>query len=333
MSTEGHLDKEQTTPAPELAAFIPATPADNFPPEPPPRAPERAVTPRSIFPRLSTAPRADLRKFRARQEEFARHLRARLSGHLHLEIGVNLSRLETLPFGILLAEFSYPTHLTLLRLEPLNAACFLEIPAQVGLSLVDRELGGPGKCHEPDRALTEIESNILTRLVELIAGEWCDSWSDIRELRAIAMGVENNPAFMRIHPADAPMLAIGFDMQLAGATRQLLLAFPYAAVEPLIQHLNARVQTEKEPEPSPAMNGLKWNTAYDDVSIRISAELPSLKISTKEVATLKAGDVISLNAEAFQQLQISLARKPKFVASAGRSGTHWAAKITQLIEG
>jgi flagellar motor switch protein FliM len=285
-----------------------------------------------VFRKLSAFSATELRKLKARQEEFARALAGRLSAHLHLEVGLKISRLETVAFGKLMGELSNPTYLALFRLEPLKAACLMEVPSQLGLSIVDRELGGAGECSEKDRSLTEIESRILSRIVELTVSEWCTSWSDLQELKPVLTGHESNSAFVQSHPADTMMLVIGVEMQLGELTKPMLFAFPYPAFEPLIKKLNTESEAEKKSVAKTAVAALKWNPAYDDVAIKVTVEIPSLKIKTNELAKLKAGDVITLDSEAFQHLRLSLAQKPKFVASAGRSGPHWAAKITKLIE-
>ena len=49
-----------------------------------------------------------------------------------------------MPFEKLIDEFLNPTYIALLKFEPLKGTCLLEIPTQLGLSIVDRELGGTG---------------------------------------------------------------------------------------------------------------------------------------------------------------------------------------------
>jgi len=325
-------DKEQSAPAPE-AEDLPMAASSSSPAGSPTPAIEKSNAQPSLFRRHSSFSATELRKLKARHEEFIRSLTARISGHLRLEIGLKISQLETVPFGKWMSELSNPTHLTLLKLEPFKDVCLLDFPPQLALSIVDRELGGAGECSEADRALTEIESRILSRIVDLVIGEWCASWSDIQELRPVLNGHESNGTFVKCHAADAMMFVVGIETQMGELTKQILFAVPCSALEPLIKKLNTEAEVEKKPFSKATGTALKWNPAFDDVAIKVTAEIPSLKITTKEVAKLKAGDVISLEPEVFQHLRLSLAQMPKFVASAGRSGPHWAAKITKLIEG
>jgi flagellar motor switch protein FliM len=285
-----------------------------------------------VFRQLSSLSAADFRKLKLRQEDFIRSLSARLAGHLRLEVGLKISRLDTLPYRKFAGGLSNPTHLVLLKLEPLNGLCLLDIPPQLGLSIVDRELGGKGVCSENERALSEIEVRILSRVIELTTAEWCHSWSGIQDLRPVFVGYESSASFIQNFPQDTLMLVLGIEMQIGELTRQMHFAFPYPTVEPLIKKLGASAPGAREVTEKRTPAALKWNPALDDINLQVSAELPSLKITAREVASLKSGDVIPLDSEILQHLQLSLAQKPKFLATMGRCGPRWAAKITKVLE-
>jgi len=286
--------------------------------------------PSLVFRRLSSFSATELRKLRERQEEFIRSLAARLSGHLRLEVGLKITRLESMPFEKLTDGLSNPTYLSLLKLEPLKGICLLEIPPQLALSIVDRELGGAGVCLDENRALTEIESRILSRVVEMSVGEWCASWSDMLELRSTLLRHESNAAFVQSISPDTMMLILGIEMQMGEITKQINFGFPHLGLEPLIQKLDT--DADKLPKAKSTPASPKWNRMLDDVNIKVTADLPTLKITTRELANMKAGDVIPLDPEILQNLRVSLAKKQKFLATAGRCESSWAARITKVLE-
>jgi flagellar motor switch protein FliM len=281
------------------------------------------------FRRLSSFSPTQLRKLRIRHEEFLRSLAARLSIHLRSEIALKMSRLETMPFHKFVDELASPTYLALLELDPLKGICLLEIPSQLGLSIIDRELGGAGTCGEEERALTEIEGRILGKFVEMTISEWCNSWRDMLELKPALVGNESNGGFLQGYTPETTMLVLGVELEMGELSRQMHFAFPYDTLEPLIRKLNSEATGGKKPAakiPSPA---LKWNPLLDEVPIKISAQLPALEITAKELAKLTSGQVILLQPEMFRQVQLSLAQRPKFVATMGRCGSRWAAKISK----
>ena len=68
------------------------------------------------------------------------------------------------------------------------------------------------------------------------------------------------------------------------------------------------------------------------INVALKTGIDELKITTRELANMKPGDVISLEPEVLQNLRVSLAKKQKFVATAGRCESRWAAKITKALE-
>ena len=104
--------------------------------------PEPATADPFQFRELSSLTSAELRKLRLRHEEFIRSLGARLSSYLRLEVGLQMSKLETAHYQKFVEGTSNPTYLAMLKLAPLQGICLLEIPPEVGLCIVDRELGG-----------------------------------------------------------------------------------------------------------------------------------------------------------------------------------------------
>lgn len=292
----------------------------------------RTVTP-YIFRQLSSFSPAQLRKLRVRHEEFIQQLAARLSVHLRLEILLKMSRLDTMSFGKFRNELSSPTYLALLELEPLKGICLLDIPSQLGSSIIDRELGGEGTCGLDERALTDIEARILSKTVEITINEWCSSWQDMLDLKPALIGHENDGAFIQRYAPEASMLVLGIEMQIGELTKQIHFCFPFQMLEPLIQKLNLEADGGKKPAAKIPTQPLKWNPLLDEVPIDVSARLRGLKLPAKQVAQLAIGDVIAFDSEMFQQVQLSLAQKTKFVASLGRSGPNWAAKISKIVDG
>jgi flagellar motor switch protein FliM len=283
-----------------------------------------------IFRRLSSFSTTELRKLRVRHEEFISSLAARLSVHLRTEIGLKMSSLEAMTFEKFVEELSNPTYLALLKLEPLSGTCFLDIPPRLGLSVVDCELGGPGVCVEEERSLSEIESRVISRFVEINFSEWCSSWSDTLDLRPLLIGHESNVTFVQNESLDTTMLVLGVEVQIGELTQQMHFGFPYLMLEPLIKKLNAEAEKSEKPAAKAPLAALKWNPVLDDVRIPVGIELPGLGITARELAGLKVGDVIAVEPEVFQNVRISLGKKAKFSAVAGRCGSHWAARITKV---
>jgi len=292
----------------------------------------RNVLSRFEFPHLSLLTPAELRRLRMRHEDFIGSLAARLSIHLGMEAGLQMSKLETMPFQKFADGLSNPTYLTMLKLQPLTGIALLDIPPRLGLCLVDRELGGPGRVPEETRQVGKIEARLLSRVVSLIVNEWSGIWSDLLEVHPTVLGNESNSRFLNTSPPSTSMLVVGMEARIAETTDQMQFAFPHFMLEPLTLKLNAKVHGGEKPETAPKAAPAKWNALFDDLDIQVKAELPEIQISAGQLADLKPGDVLTLPAELMNQVRLRMAGHPGFAGNLGVSDQRRAVKITQSLK-
>jgi flagellar motor switch protein FliM len=285
---------------------------------------------RHDFPQLSFFSPAELRKLRVRHEEFIHSLAARLSIRFGAEVSLQMAKLETTPFQSFIDALANPTHLTVLKLEPLLGNCLLDIPLRLGLCMVDRELGGIGVWQDEPRELTKMETGLLSRVVESILSEWCGVWSDLLDLRPVLIGCESNGRFLQTCPPNTMMLVLGMELQMGMMVEQMQLGLPYPTLEPLIAKLNSAMEAGQKPAVTREAKPVKWNPALDDMELRVTAELPDVEISARRLADLKPGDLISVRTEKASQVQVCLSGSPKFTAVLGLRGEQWAVKIVQV---
>jgi flagellar motor switch protein FliM len=287
---------------------------------------------RHEFPKLSFFSGSELRKLRVRHEGFIGSLAGRLSIYLGLEVGLQMSKLETLPYQKFVEGLSNPTHLTLLKIEPLNGTCLVDIPPHLGLCIVDRELGGPAVCLEEPRDLGKMEARLLARVIEIIVSEWCSSWSDLHDLRPVLMKHETNGRFLQTSAPDTTMLVLGIATRVGEVADQIQFAFPYHTLEPLMLKLNAAAELEGRPAAALASAPLKWNPLFDDVEIMVKAELPELSVTARQMAELKLGDVIPIPTGLASQVRVSLGETHRFSGNLGTSKNRWAVQISEVVK-
>lgn len=281
---------------------------------------------RHIFPQLSFFSPGELRKLRIRHEEYIRSLTARLSVYLRMEVSLQMSKLETQTFQKFLDGLTNPTHLTILRLEPLNGICFLDVPPRLALAIVDRELGGPGNCQEDARDLTQLETRLLSQVIEIIITEWCGSWSDIMDLRPAMVGHESSGRYLQTAPPKLPMLVLGIETRMGDTVEQLQFGFPCQALEPFLPKLNSVAAPAKEPAGAHASR-VNLSPLMAELPVTITAEMPRVSMTAGELAALKVGDLVMLSPEMAQRIQVRLGSLPKFVGQFGTCGDRFAVQL------
>jgi flagellar motor switch protein FliM len=273
---------------------------------------------------------ATLRKLRQHEEEFVSALASRLSLYLRVEFALTLIRLETISFQALSQGWTNPTHLTLFKVEPLRGISLLEITPQLGLSMVDRLMGGPGRAEEVAREISEIERALLEQVLQIILGEWSNNWAAVKQLKPAILGHETNSNFVRTTAAETSMLILGMEAQMGEGSGLVQFAFPYAALEPLIQQACSSPELTAEVTPTPVTSP-KWNASLDDVQIPVTLEWQNLEITARDIVQLKIGDVLQLNPQGLQEVQVRLADIPKFKGRLGTISGRWAAELSEVI--
>jgi flagellar motor switch protein FliM len=275
---------------------------------------------------------AELRRLRLRHETFIRGLAARLSLYLRMEISLQMSKLQTVLYRKFTEGLSNPTHLTLFRAEPLPGVCVLEIQPRLGLTMVDRLLGGPAHSVNAEHDFTEIELALLEQVVQVILAEWCDHWAGVQDLRPVILGHENSGRFLQTSPHDTVMLALSMEARIGDCLEPLQIGFPYYTLEPLIRAVSQAAEPDHHEAMKKIAAPLAWNPQLDDARVPVSASWEGLELSARDLAALKVGDIVELSPASIEQVQVRLGNLPRFRARLGARDQHLAVQIIEPLK-
>jgi flagellar motor switch protein FliM len=295
-----------------------------------PKKPFKDPPPKSVS-RPSLLSPGQMHKLQCHHTSFARALAARLSHLLRDEFTVALAGLEVMPYQRMTESWPDPAHLTLFKTEPLRGVSILEIPAPLGLSMVDRMMGGSGRCVAARREMGAVENALLEQAAQCVAAEWCAQAAALQELKPVLLGHENSARFLQTAPPQAAMLVVALDTALGDCREQIQIGFPFAALEPLLRRLAAELEPAPEPPPAPSP-ACAWNPCFDDVRIAVTGAWPGLEVAARDVVHLKVGDVLRLDAAAAGQVEVRLGGKAKFQGRPGLIAGNWAVELTEIVK-
>jgi flagellar motor switch protein FliM len=292
---------------------------------------EQAVQPHDFRNSTLLSPR-QTRKLRAHETQFLNAMEARVTMFLRSEFPLKLAGLQIVSYQKLTEGWAEPTHLILFKTEPLRGVSILEIPLHLGLTMVDRLMGGPGRIEQTSREISEIEKALLDQIVQIILEEWCNNWAVVKPLKPTVLGCESNGRFLQTAPPQTNMLTLAIDARLGDCTGQIKLAFPYTALEPCLRQLCGGSELAPEtPAPAPSAP-VKWNRCLDDVTLPVTAEWQGLELSARDVLHLKVGDVLEVSPQLAQQVCLRLGDNSKFNGRLGTIAGHWAVELTENIK-
>ncbi len=277
------------------------------------------------YPQFSAFSAADLRCLRLRHEELIRRAGIQIASLLRLECSMQMSKLETVPLQTFTHGMSDPTYLSLFKLPPLRGIGLLEVPLRLGLCLVDRLLGGPGRRADNPRSLSDIEQRLIARVVDALLAEICGYWSSFIDLSVGILGRESSARFLQIAPPSTMMLVVGISPSINGESlEEIQIAFPRQMLEPLLEKL---VMVGAEEAASTAAAAEEWNPAFAGLKLPMTVEFPPIQTTAQVLAHLQPGDFLPLGEKAGQELIVRLAGKMKFSAELGTAAGKWAARI------
>jgi flagellar motor switch protein FliM len=274
-----------------------------------------------------------LRKLRAHETQFLSAMEARMALFLRAEFPVKLAGIDIFPYQKLIEGWAGPTHLVLFKAEPLRGVSVLEIPLTLGLTVVDRLMGGPGKIEPVKREISEIEKALLDQMVQIILEEWCNNWAVVKPLKPSVLGCESTGRYLQSATSQANMLTLSLDARFNECSGQIKLAIPYAALEPHLRQLCGGNEPSAIETPTSAAGApVKWNRCMDDVDLPVTAEWQGLQVSAREILNLKVGDVLQVNPQLAGRVSLRFGEKAKFNGRLGTVAGRWAVELTEAIK-
>ncbi|MSU43422.1 MAG: hypothetical protein EXS22_05200 [Pedosphaera sp.] len=276
----------------------------------------------------------EVHRFKNQNAVVVRALAARLALFLRMELTLEQTNLEVMDLNKFSKMFEAPRHMILFKIHPLEAIGVLDISKPLGLTIADRMLGGKAFAVNPDRPIREVETALLDQITQIILREWCRSWKFEDPLRATLLGHEMNPQFLQIGSTEETYYHVSIDASLGDCMDQIQMLLPVRGIDPIIRHLSLATsitEAEDETEEHEEYVRQPWNPAFAKVNVRVTAQWPDIPVLTRDMLTLKEGDIIPLEPERLSRVEICLEGKPKYIGRLGSLDQKCAVQIVQTI--
>ncbi|MCH9653991.1 MAG: flagellar motor switch protein FliM [Planctomycetes bacterium] len=285
------------------------------------------------FKRPERVSKEQMRAFRALHESFSREFGAALSGMLRSIIEVKLMSVDQLTYSEFVFSLENPTCFNLLESETLDGHIILDISPSIIFPIIDRLLGGDGHSQGayPNRALTEIEVRLVSRITGLAIEGIESAWSNLCEWKLSVSQVESNPQLVQIVPPNEVIVLISFEVTM-GETRGIInLCIPFNTIEPISSKLTSDSWSAYKKKTPDLRQQLNLEASVTQSKINMKVDLDNSKLTAGEVLNLAVGDVIMCNKGSAQSLTVELEGSPVFTAFPGVYKGHKAISIESML--
>lgn len=260
-------------------------------------------------------------------DAFARQATTIFTSTLRTVCTVTLAATEQRSYAEYVDSLGSMTYLTKFSAEPLPGLGVLEMPLPAVMSCVDHMLGGPGTQDQPERALTDIESVVITGLVERLLDGLRYAVSELVAIDPVACGVEYSPQFAQVASGNDVMVATTLAVRINDHPHRLTVCMPFNG---LLPHLTAAaapapVSSRERAERTAAAEVL--NRRFLDVPVDVSVRFRRTQLSPAVFAALSPGDVLRFEHPASAPLDVIVDETVFAHATPGATGQSLAARI------
>ena len=279
------------------------------------------------FRRPSKLSRENVRLLQATVETFARRLTTLLTSGLRHVCHVTPTDISQQSYEEYVTSRAPATLMVPVTLPQLPGTGVLEFSLPAALAAIDHMLGGPGGT-QPTRQLTDIETTLVTGLLEQMVGVLRYALEPIVAVQPALGPIEYNSQFVQAAGATDAVLVCLFAMSIGSEQCELSLCLPLAPLLPKLMAQRAREDRAGNEAVDAAGTGL-LRDRLGDLPIELAVQFPPVRLSPDRILSLAVGDVLTLDHRVGLPLAVRVGGVTFAGAIAGRAGTRLAALVTE----
>jgi len=224
-------------------------------------------------------------------DRYARNIAMSLSAYLRTVIPLSVVSVEQFSYSEFLAALTDPTAFYALAIPPFDELGAIEINPSIAFAMIDRMLGGSGRPATINRALTEIEQNVVDSAVKLLIEGLAEAWKPVTTLSFAIRGRETRPSMLQVAAPNEIVVAVVFDVKVGDARGTINLCLPTSVVEMAGTHF-ARSWLRQRRELTPSERG--WmEENFSRVSVSIEPIIGT-RLNASAVLALQEGEIVEL---------------------------------------
>jgi len=279
------------------------------------------------FRRPDRVSKDQLRALHFLHDRFAVNLSTSLSAFLRSVTEVSITSVEQFAYSEFLMSLPDPTAFYAIALPPVDTMGALELNPSIAFTMIDRMLGGAGQSTGPDRALTEIEQNVLDAVVDLVLQHLTETWKAIVDVDFRIHARETRPQMLQVTSANEIVILLGFDVRMGESRGMLSICIPASSIESMEDkvaqgwHRQPRLPTDQEQ--------MRLRINIGRLPLPVTA-LIETQLLARDLVDLEPGDVVALGRPANEPIDIHVGQVRRFRGRLTRTDAAAAVRIETL---
>jgi len=265
-------------------------------------------------------------------DRFREILRASLRAWSAGEVELALETIAARRVGECLESLPRPIPIPILRTVDGDGRALVILDRALGFALVDLWLGGrrAGTSNLVEgRAPTSIERALIERFVGLVVTALVRAFEPVAAVRFTLERIETDPRFAAVARPQSGCFLVTFRVGLDGRSGTLSLLVPLATLEPFRDRL-AEIVTGERLDGDPIWER-HWASRIWVTEVELEAVLDQRTTTLREIAELRVGEVLPLDARPDAPVLLRCAGVPLLKGRLGRVGDRVSVRIEDRI--
>lgn len=283
------------------------------------------------FARPSKFSKEHLRTLEIIFEHYGRLLSTNLPVYLSKSVTVEVMNSEAVTYSEFSNALSNPVLLGIVNFSPLQGNVIVELAANLGYTIVDRMLGGPGKPLEKNRDFSEIELLIIDRIMAVCVNLLREPWKNVVDLHPHLERIETNSQFAQIIAPSEMIAIVTINIHIGDIEGLMNICLPYLTLEDVMDKLNTKYWFSTMQEMDEASYRENLEALVNKVYVPVKAMLGNSTINVNDFINLQVGDIIRLDKKVEDELDVYVGDIRKFTALPGATDDSYAIRVTSVI--
>ncbi|MDR1532567.1 MAG: flagellar motor switch protein FliM [Clostridiales bacterium] len=264
-------------------------------------------------------------------ENYGRIVTSFLTGYLRTTVEVTVANSEQLNYKEFSNTLINPVILGIVDFSPLKGSVVLELSSNIGYSIIDRILGGPGLGLRRLRDFSEIETILLDRVITQLLNYLEEPWENIVRLRAKLQRIETNSQFGQIISPNDTCVLVTLNIKIGSSEGLMNFCIPHLVLEPIMNQINTKFLFVRNEEETSHESRGDLEIQLEKAVIPVSVIVGKTNIMVSDFVYLQVGDVIPLDSSITSDFDVMAGNLLKFRGKPGVYKGRNALQITSLV--
>lgn len=266
-------------------------------------------------------------------EGLVRNFAVFLSVQLRSIVEMNLLAIDQIMYSEFVMSISSPGAIYVGVIDDPYSQFVLELSPSLIIFIVEKLFGGQGNFLMNNRPVSVIERRVMQRVVDKIVVEIAKNWESLKQFTCSIQRFETNPEFVQIVPASEPVVVVSMEIEVRGNTTMMNICYPYTWVSKIISRPEVQEKVLFGVKETKKEDADLINLNLNRTKVDLRAVLGNSKLSTRDLVSLRVGDVIPLNTRINHKIKVFANRKHIYDAIIGKIDKNYAIRIEKIHRG